>query len=666
MGQRTTAHARVPRTVFVVVIASLVLSACGGSPGTGQSASGPLVADSVLIGNPADIPKGDADKAAATLADQVAGGGNARLPALLAAIHASGLAVRDLAVGGKIVVAPAEPNQNLAFQAGEVWGMSKLLARGYSLSLSDLSELVRNFDPTVFANAPMSDMLVDGVRTAANGNVPTRRFWGRFLVELGKKAAQPYDLMSAAPDTAQLDVVQTLFILQGVFGDISHQVAPSLAATPAPTTAGPTAAAPATLGAYIVDERTKGPCSPGEREQEILDAAYTGTSYGFEKLIDYIAENLPGEGLAHFAKAIPWMNAALATIKFIVTAATFEASLVLKDGQPLIRTKDTKAGQQRELVVKVEIQTGKSTFLNCLRLILNGAGLDFSLPQDGPVDGAEITWNLLSGNDTVRLCALPCGSGGTIENNAHTGKTESSGELKVGVEGNPQKRKLPDTVTEIKRHAVVRASVNLKPAKLFQDLMDASQVVAIGGAPGLVTIPLELLQRVGAFGAGLGFDVTDWGEKWKIDVTLHIEGNGGEGYVDYNWLGTAEVSGADGTITGDGKGLISGQPKCVVPGPATANVGGEYGVVFGGTKQDNHFDLSVKGTAPSIQLGSLGPCDGLRDDVLKIISSIASDPAAQFGASDVFSFDANAGGQYTGPVGNNSTGTLKIKVTKQP
>lgn len=50
------------------------------------------------------------------------------LPALMTAVQASGLAVKD--ADGSIARKPAEPKQGVAFQAGELFGIQKLEERG--------------------------------------------------------------------------------------------------------------------------------------------------------------------------------------------------------------------------------------------------------------------------------------------------------------------------------------------------------------------------------------------------------------------------------------------------------------------------------------------------------------------------------------------------------
>ena len=658
------AHARV---MTCAVVIALIVSACtaktGGS-GSHSTSAPALVADRTLLGDPQALPSGGVDKAAAALAGAVLKGGPQAMPALLAAIRASGLGIRDLADGGRVTLTPAAPSQGLAFQAGEVLAMSKLLARGYVVSLGDVAAIITGLDKA-FAKAPAQQFLLDGIAKAAASNSPTRRMWGRFIVELGKQASPSYDLTGPTAGSAQLDAVQAMFVLQRLFGDLVAKVG----ALPVPTPAASLAAGPVRLAAVAPTPL----CNPGEREAEILDAAGVATSYGFEQFIDWAAEHLEAHALENYAKAIPFANGILAIIKFIATMATFKGELELVDGEPLIRTQDTNAGEDRKLKVTVKVDTGKSTFLNCLRLIFNGAGLDFSLPADGPVDGAEITWTLLSGNKWVRLCALPCGKGGTSESTARTGHTGEAGEATLGVQGVPQKHKLPATVTAVKRRAVVRAGVNLKPAKLFRDLTDAAGAAGGGGA-GVVIFPAELLTRIGFFGAGLGFAVTDWGEQWKVDAKLrvdHLANTSAGSYWAITWNGIADVD-ADGTVTGDGTGSLSGSASggdCSSGGTTSVVFSGNWPVTFSGEKVGDEFHLGLNAPHPVITMtGPFGNCTQL---VRQILTPVITDEVINVGrkfGTDLFAFPAGREAHLSAgmhiPIEDAGLGTLTITTTQ--
>ena len=69
--------------------------------------------------------------------------------------------------------------------------------------------------------------------------------------------------------------------------------------------------------------------------------------------------------------------------------------------EPLVRTKDVKpaSGERKELTATVRLNVGNASMLNCFRIMLNAAGLDFSLPNDGAVKGAQVDWDGLDGFD---------------------------------------------------------------------------------------------------------------------------------------------------------------------------------------------------------------------------------------------------------------------------
>jgi hypothetical protein len=302
------AHPYRRRLTAVGLLLALVTSGCTGSTSTKPSRfpAGPsgqpagLVPDGQLLGAPSPVPSGDADQAAATLAGRVLHGGPEAMPALLAAIHVSGLGIRDQAAGGQVVEAPAEPSQGLAFQAGEVLAMGKLLSRGYQVSLADLAALVQHLDMTTLGKAPVKAFIVAGIRKAATSTSPTRRMWGRFVVDLGKQASPSYDLLTAAPAQAQLDAAQAMFVLLRLFGDLYAKVAPDPAAKPSGSAQ---SFAPAAFDEIVGS--AKPACGPGERETEILDATSVAGSYGFEQFLDWTSEHVPGHTLHTYANAIP-------------------------------------------------------------------------------------------------------------------------------------------------------------------------------------------------------------------------------------------------------------------------------------------------------------------------------------------------------------------------
>jgi hypothetical protein len=185
------------------------------------------------------------------------------------------------------------------------------------------------------------------------------------------------------------------------------------------------------------------------------------------------------------------------------------------DAPPLVRTKKTSPGERRELTAIVKMNVGNAQMLNCLRAILIAVGLDFSLPNHGPVKGAHVRWYGVEGFD-VSAAALHGGPEAIVELVTSPGQsitdavTGEDGKVQVGVEGRPQRQRMSDQANEVHKSAKVRLHVALKGADLFGDLQEAAGTAA-GGLVGLVSLPLSVLYR--AQWASVGhyrFTVTDW------------------------------------------------------------------------------------------------------------------------------------------------------------
>jgi hypothetical protein len=669
-GSRRPVSARLIASLTLVALAA---SCTGGGPGPSPppqssepvSPSPTLVDDSDLLPDPLPLPPGDPDQIAAALAADVVQGGDSATSALLAAIGASGIAVVDAARDEAVTLPPAEPNLGLAFQAGEVVSMARLEASGYQLTMDDLAELYRHLAPANahLDRAPVDRFIVSGVRAAAkDDHVATSRFWGRFVVELGRQRGAPLDAPAKVPGSTPLDAVQVMFMLLRVAGDLrtlgEHGGSPAAAAAPA----GDGASAGFMSIERDVVAAGKPPCNLGESAAEVLDITGVTLSWGFEKYIDYVAEELGhGSSLGTYAEAIPYINGALALLKFIAVVAAFQGKVELKDGPPLRRHREKPPGEQRELVLTVRMNTGNGTFLNCVRTVFNLAGLDISLPDDGPIADARVEWDLLEGGDVVRFCAVACGRSG----NAVKGTTNEEGEASTVIEGLPRPRVVPASADEVTKTAGVRASVNLKPAKLFRDIWDAIATVLVGGPGAAVVFPTELLYRVGAFGAGLKFDVLDYGERWHID--MKIVSTVEDTNAIATWVGDADVDVATGEVTGSGNGTLNGHiSHCIAANKRFAidvDIHGSYGVTFGGTKEGDRFDLSVRGVDPDAGWsGNAGPCGPLVDILMISLNRFLRDPAGFFGV-DVFSFNESGTYRLQKPV---EGGTVVLTLTANP
>ena len=135
-----------------------------------------------------------------------------------------------------------------------------------------------------------------------------------------------------------------------------------------------------------------------------MDGAALGAGLGFGQLVEYLEDK--GLGAAgSIAKASGAANLALAYVKSAWTLGAFTVDVGLdQSGSPLTRTKQMRpqTGERPQLAAKVRMDVGKPQLVNCFRPMLNAAGLDFSLPTDGALAGAEVGWVLVEGG----VCSL--------------------------------------------------------------------------------------------------------------------------------------------------------------------------------------------------------------------------------------------------------------------
>jgi hypothetical protein len=153
------------------------------------------------------------------------------------------------------------------------------------------------------------------------------------------------------------------------------------------------------------------PCSFSELLSQLLDASAYAQGIAFDKLLEFLEEHGGGAGVANFSKGSSVANALLAIIKLIAYYACLETDVTLGGQPPLVRTKSpyrADAGETRTITGSVRENIGNWQAVNCLRALANAAGaagIDFSLPKDGPVEGAEFQWILVRGGASVNHAA---------------------------------------------------------------------------------------------------------------------------------------------------------------------------------------------------------------------------------------------------------------------
>ena len=461
---------------------------------------------------PLPQPQGAPEQAAADLSKRVIADDEQSTAALLTALQMSGFSVR--ADDGSRAYESVKPGQGIVIDAWEVAGLAKLYGESMQVRLTDLSRALTIILPRL-KNVPVDALLMDGIRTAAHGKQPSLRFWANFIAELGRQSSAPYDLLAPHVDTAEvtLDAIQLSLILRRLAADVviakdrrnrHAQWAPapqsdwiSPRAMPARYQLAGETGPDIRSAVWQPDDRPRivlvaegggssTPCTLSEFASKFLDAdAYANTN-AFDKILERLAEH-GSEGAESFQKGTTAANALLALIKLYVYFAALETDIAMSGATPLVRTQSVYApGERRTLTATVRENIGKWQALNCTRIALNGANLDFSLPSDGPVAGVKTAWQLASGGTSVHNNQITypfvefVSPDGTplIQNamgpisNTMAPTTDDEGHTHIDIEGVKQREALRSPIAVMKE-AEVRFSVAPKAASMSQDLIDA-------------------------------------------------------------------------------------------------------------------------------------------------------------------------------------------------
>jgi hypothetical protein len=497
----------------------------GATSGTGgQSSSSTVTTDITAMGPPdiGDIGVLPAPLTVAsgsdpdTLANYLVGVARSwtsdALPAFEAALLQAGYTIRN---GSDILFQPATSN-GIAIEAWDVQAAKGLLDRGLSSSLADLAAA---FDGAIDGiQLDIASNVIASVSAAQASGIPTLVFWGDLVTELGRRADNPHDFATLTPDDdVQLSPPETLLLFTRMAAD--------LYAWSAAGDSGTAMFAHAGQLVQTAADASPSPCQLDDKTQLILDYNATGMGKAFDALTEFAGEHF--SGVAQYAKFTSLANLAGAYIKLLWTFLAFDADIQFTtDPQSLTRTKTSAAGERKTLQVTATFSTKNAQILNCVRPALNTLGLDFSLPSDGPIQGAGVKWNILAGGTT----------GGTdptfgfvefVGSDPLHGSTDKNGMATIDIEGTPQRSQVKDDAKPVTRRAKVYAGFVIKPANIYQDLIDAVGGGVMPSFTGLLTTPAEMLYRTSeVFGRSWAFPVIDWSMgtlHWEEKGTLNAQ-----------------------------------------------------------------------------------------------------------------------------------------------
>lgn len=340
------------------------------------------------------------------------------------------------------------------------------------------------------------------LKIAANlpkGEPTGRRSLSHLVVALGRlNPNHPYDLLSENVSMdVPLNVVQLGLLTQKMSADFWVK---GKNESPQPFIANKS---------FFNKDNTPGSsCVMTETEGLLFDVLAVASGPLVSSFYDKLgsAKFVSESGLARFDKITGVSNIVLNYVKFIWSMAAFDAKIV-PEKSPLVRTKNRIAGENVNINATFKMDGSSAQIINCIRPALNAVGIDFSLPQGGPLVGSLVEWDIAtllgSKNDVVQTVG--------VADPRHQ-ETDQNGFNQITVQGKPQVKELdPEKTVAIDRIVPITALVNLKNKNPKQDIADLFSL--IGGASGLWTQPVEILNRAPfVFGGKLNLDVRDFKE----------------------------------------------------------------------------------------------------------------------------------------------------------
>lgn len=467
---------------------------------------------------PVDFGGPPTDAMAAQMAKEISNYEKDSLPLLITMLQRAGFYIIN--DQQKVLYQPTTgTGTGLAFYDFEVVGMYKLSRRGIVSSVEKIAGIVgkesREMPPPVIGPLMLRDL-----RASANSSQPLVRFWARLIVEFGKNAETPVDLMTATPAQAQLNIIQASLWERRLIGDVAAfaEKVMSKLRFGAPRKNG-FSIVPASFGLVPA------PCQTGNVEGLILDGVATVATTAHGQFLEYIAK-MPGkETLGKVATGLGAVNIVLAWAKLVAALMTLKGEIKVAEPMPLIRTKDSTEGESRLMTARVWAEVGNLQMLNCVRLALNlSSGLDFNMPSDGPLSDRDISWEItgdssFSGQGSSKTGVFDNFVNLKAPDNAPRDPmkqiTNDNGESQMNIVGAP---KIPMVINKpvvpVRKKAGVKIRVALKsPRDKVQNFLDiggAALGIALGGPLGILSALSEVGFRLKMDVKMITIPVKDW------------------------------------------------------------------------------------------------------------------------------------------------------------
>ena len=252
-----------------------------------------------------------------------------------------------------------------------------------------------------------------------------------------------------------------------------------------------------------------------------------------------IGDAIDSEGLERFADGTRYAGWFLAYAQAIISMAGVDY-LGSTAPDPLTRTRSHEAnGDSGTFTVQMRFSIAKSPVLDCLRLVLRGMGMDFDIPDEGPMADSEVRFlirNREPGHITTFQPFVGVGTGEFV--------TDPEGRATYSVYGLKQQQPLSDEAEQVSAVFNLIVYGKLNANDLFKDI-PAVLGEAAGGAELLVTLPATLVLRT-EWAAPGGFDVR------YLDWMRPCRRRGFAQACTADATGTVEVTMAEETLSPDG------------------------------------------------------------------------------------------------------------------
>ncbi len=466
--------------------------------------------------SPQDFGGAPNDELAAALAKEITNYEKDGLPLLITTLQRAGFFIIN--ENQKILYQPTSgQGMGLAFYDSEVAGMYKLSRRGIVSSLdrftAQLGKQTPDLPPSKIANLMMQDL-----KLSANSSNKLVRFWARLIVEIGKNSPQPVDLLNTNSTKIPLNIIQISLWERRLIGDLiafAEEQTANLRPIPVRTN----------KFEFVNASFFKmAPCQLNDAQGVALDISSIGITTGHGKVLEAIAEGSSETvkaRLGNVATGLAYVNIVLSWVKLVAALMTVKGEIKIAEPMPLERFKGIEGGDSRLMTAKVWTEIGNKAYLNCLRPLVNTAtGLDFGMPNEGPLEERDIAWEL---TDAASFSGQKSGKTGKFDNfvqlKAPNGGNplqqitdKGTGESRMNMLGGTRNATLINKpVVPIRKKASVKIAVSFKSSRDFvQNWIDIGGAT-IGAATGG---PLSILASLPEIGFRLKWDV------YKLNVPV--------------------------------------------------------------------------------------------------------------------------------------------------